>query len=169
MNIQTLNNYFYQYGGIVIFVIVFLEYMNIPGMPSGIIMPLAGIWASKGGIGFLPALLLSIAAGICGSWVLYFIGRFGGSLVLKKYVQKFPKQKAFIDQAVDRIRSKGYLAIFIGKLIPTIRTLISIPAGVLQMDFARYTLFSALGIMVWNLAFVGAGYLFGESVLQIFR
>lgn len=115
------------------------------------------------------ALLLSIAAGICGSWVLYFIGRFGGSLVLKKYVQKFPKQKAFIDQAVDRIRSKGYLAIFIGKLIPTIRTLISIPAGVLQMDFARYTLFSALGIMVWNLAFVGAGYLFGESVLQIFR
>lgn len=169
MDVQTLNNYFYQYGGIVIFVIVFLEYMNIPGLPSGIIMPLAGIWASKGGIRFGTALFLSTIAGICGSWVLYFIGRFGGSIVLKKYIQRFPKQKAFIDQAVDRIRSKGYLAVFIGKLIPAIRTIISIPAGVLQMDFIGYTLFSALGIIIWNLAFVGAGYLFGESVLQFLR
>jgi len=169
MDVQTLNNYFYQYGGIVIFVVVFLEYMNIPGLPSGIIMPLAGIWASKGGIGFGTALFLSIVAGICGSWVLYFIGRFGGEFVIRKYIERFPKQKAFIDKAMERVQTKGYLAVFLGKLIPAIRTIISIPAGALRMNFIGYTICSALGILIWNLALVGAGYIFGESVLQFFR
>jgi len=168
MDIQVLNNYFYQYGSIVIFIIVFLEYLNIPGIPSGVVMPLTGIWASKGGIEFGTALFLSIFAGLCGSWLLYFIGRYGGEFVLRKYVQRFPKQEAFIEQATKKIRDKGYLGIFFGKLIPMIRTIISIPAGVLKMDFARYTLFSTLGIMIWNFTFIGAGYLFGESVLEMF-
>lgn len=168
MDIQILNNYFYQYGGIVIFIIVFLEYLNIPGLPSGVVMPLAGIWASRGGIGFGTAILLSVVAGLCGSWLLYFLGRYGGSFILKKYIKRFPKQETVINQTIERVRTKGYLGIFFGKLIPMFRTIISIPAGVLKIDFAGYTLFSAMGIMVWNLVFVGAGYLFGETVLQIF-
>ncbi len=167
MDAQMLNDYFNQYGGIVIFIIVFLEYLNIPGLPSGIIMPLAGIWASKGSIGFGTALILSVAAGICGSWVLYFVGKYGGQLVIKKYIQKFPKQKDFIDKSIERIRTKGYMGIFIGKLIPMIRTVISIPAGALNMNFTGYTIYSAMGILVWNITFIGAGYLFGESALKI--
>lgn len=168
MDIRMLDNYFYQYGGIVIFVIVFLEYLNLPGFPSGVIMPLTGIWASNSGIEFGTALFLSVSAGICGSWVLYIIGRYGGNFMLKKYIQMFPKHEAIINQAMERVRSKGYIGIFIGKLIPMIRTIISIPAGVLKIDFAGYTLFSVMGILIWNLIFLGGGYLFGESVLQIF-
>lgn len=168
MDVQILNNYFYQYGGIVVFVIVFLEYLNLPGFPSGIIMPLAGIWASKGNIGFGTVLALSVVAGLCGSWILYFIGRYGGNFVIKKYIQRFPKQEALIQQTMNRVRTKGYIGIFFGKLIPMIRTVISIPAGVLKIDFAGYTLFSTMGILIWNLVFVGAGYILGESVLQIF-
>ncbi len=167
MDIQMLTDYFHQYGAAAIFVIVFLEYLNLPGFPAGVVMPLAGIWASQGGIGFGTALLLSVLAGLCGSWVLYFLGRFGGEFLLNKYVNKFPKQKAVIEDTMERIRKKGYIGIFIGKLIPMIRTIISIPAGVLKMNFMGYTLSSVMGITVWNLVFVGAGYFFGDSVLQV--
>lgn len=167
MDIQTLTGYFHQYGSAVIFVIVFLEYLNLPGFPAGVVMPLAGIWASQGGIGFGVALLLSVFAGLCGSWVLYFLGRLGGQFLLSKYVKKFPKHKPVIEKTMERLREKGYIGIFVGKLLPMIRTVISIPAGVLKMNFLGYTLFSALGITVWNLVFVGAGYFFGDTVLRV--
>ena len=70
MDISVLNQYFTQYGAIVVFVIVLLEYMNLPGFPAGVIMPLAGIWASRGGINFLTAILLSVLAGLTGSLIL---------------------------------------------------------------------------------------------------
>ncbi|NLP33968.1 MAG: DedA family protein [Clostridiales bacterium] len=166
MDVHVLSAYFHRYGAIVIFVIVFLEYLNMPGFPSGVIMPLAGIWASKGNIAFISVLILSVVAGICGSWALYFLGRYGGDLVLKKYVKKFPKQKAVIDRTIERVQNKGYLGIFVGKLIPVFRTIISIPAGVLKINFIGYTVASTMGIFVWNLLFVGAGYIFGEAALK---
>lgn len=167
MDTQMITDYFSRYGGIVIFIIVLLEYMNMPGFPSGLIMPLAGIWASKGNIGFLSALFLSVLAGLCGSWILYFVGRYGGELVLQKYIKRFPKHETVINRTIERVRSKGCVGIFVGKLIPVLRTVISIPAGVLKISFYGYTIASALGILVWNLVFVGAGYIFGESVLTI--
>lgn len=168
MDIQAMTDYFYRYGAVVIFVIVFLEYLNMPGFPSGIVMPLAGIWASKGNIGFVTVLILSVIAGISGSWALYFVGRYGGDLVLQKYVKKFPKQKTIIDKTIERVRTKGYIGIFVGKLIPVLRTIISIPAGVLKVNFIGYTVASTMGILIWNLIFVGAGYLFGEAALNLF-
>ena len=56
------------------------------------------------------------------------------------------------------------LGIFVSKLIPMVRTLVSIPAGVSRMNLLKYAVSSALGISIWNLFFVGAGYLLGESV-----
>jgi membrane protein DedA with SNARE-associated domain len=168
MDVQLLTDYFYRYGGIVIFVIVFLEYLNLPGFPAGVVMPLAGIWASKGGIGFGWALLLSVLAGLCGSWVLYLLGRYGGDFVLKKYISKHPKHQELIERIMERLRKRGYLGLFFGKLIPMFRTVISIPAGILKLNFVGYSVFSGLGILVWNLVFVGAGYYFGDTVLNMF-
>ena len=168
MDISVLNQYFTQYGAIVVCVIVLLEYMNLPGFPAGVIMPLAGIWASRGGINFLTAILLSVLAGLTGSLILYFVGRLGGNLLLDKYLVKHPKQKAVFDKAMEKVNRGGYIGLFIAKLIPMLRTVISIPAGVIKMDLARYILFSTMGILLWNLFFVGAGYLFGETVFQYF-
>lgn len=63
------------------------------------------------------------------------------------------------------LREKGGVGIFVSKLIPMVRTLISIPAGVIRMDLTRYIVSSTLGITVWNLIFVGGGYFFGETLL----
>lgn len=167
MDMQAINHYLTQYGAIAIFVMVFLEYLNLPGFPAGLIMPLAGIFASQGKIGFLPTILLTVAAGLAGSWVLYWLGRTGGALLLERYLRRFPKQRLLVERNMELLRQKGFWGVFVGKLIPMVRTLISIPAGVLRMDFLLYTLSSALGILLWNLALVGGGYCLGDTVFRL--
>lgn len=166
MTLEMITDYFTRYGGIAIFVIVLLEYMNLPGFPAGVIMPLAGIWAARGNIHFIPALLITIAAGLTGSLILYFLGYTGGELFLQKYLNKFPKQRPAIEGKLKWVREKGCIGIFVSKLIPMIRTLVSIPAGVSKMNLVPYTVSSTLGILVWNFVFVGAGYLLGDKVFQ---
>lgn len=166
MGIEAIMDYFVKYGGVAIFVIVLLEYLNLPGFPAGVIMPLAGVWAAKGNIHFIPAILITVAAGLTGSLILYWIGYTGGDFVLKKYLNKFPKQRPMIEKKLEWVRERGSMGIFLSKLIPMIRTLISIPAGVSKMNLVQYTVSSTLGIFVWNLFFVGAGYFLGDAVMK---
>lgn len=166
MTIEIITEYFTRYGAIAIFVIVLLEYMNLPGFPAGVIMPLAGIWAAKGNINFIIALLITILAGLTGSMILYYMGYKGGDLFLEKYLNKFPKQRPVIEEKLKWVREKGSMGIFVSKLIPMIRTLISIPAGVSKMRLFPYIVSSTLGILVWNLVFVGAGYWCGDAIFQ---
>lgn len=167
MEIQQLTQYFTQYGPAFIFLIVLLEYMNLPGFPAGVIMPLSGIWAARGNISFLVVMLLSVAAGIMGSWILYFLGRLGGEKFFKRYIKKFPQQKELIEKNLEMLRMKGAYGVLISKLVPVLRTLISIPAGIVKLDFMKYTVSSAVGVFLWNLLFVGAGYFLGDSVWNL--
>lgn len=166
MTMSVITEYFARYGGIAIFVIVLLEYLNLPGFPAGVIMPLAGVWAARGNIEFILALLITVAAGLTGSLILYYLGYKGGELFLQKYLNKFPRQRPVIEEKLKWIRERGSFGIFVSKLIPMVRTLVSIPAGVSKMDLVQYTLSSTLGIFVWNLFFVGAGYFLGDAVLK---
>lgn len=166
MGIDVIMDYFVKYGGVAIFVIVLLEYLNLPGFPAGVIMPLAGVWAAKGNIHFIPAILITVAAGLTGSLILYWVGYTGGDFVLKKYLDKFPRQRPVIERKLEWVRQRGSVGIFLSKLIPMIRTLISIPAGISRMNLVKYTVSSTLGILVWNLFFVGAGYFLGDAVLN---
>lgn len=167
MSVEVLMDYIQIYGGFAIFIIVLLEYMNLPGFPAGIIMPLAGIYAAGGKLGFFTVILISTAAGLLGSWILYGIGYGGGKIFLSSYLKKFPKQEAAVNRTVEMLQGKGYFGIFLSKLIPMVRTLISIPAGVLRMNFLGYTIASLCGVLVWNVVFVGAGYIIGEPVIQL--
>ena len=161
MSIQALTHYFTQYGAIFVFVIVLLEYMNLPGFPAGVIMPLAGIWSSKGAISFPMVMILSVAAGLLGSWILYFLGRLGGDAFFRFYINKFPKQKGLIENNLETLRRRGAVGVFVGKLVPMIR------AGMISMEFGRYTISSVLGVLVWNTVFIGAGYFMGDTVWSI--
>lgn len=167
MDLSTVTMYFTRYGAIAIFVIVLLEYMNLPGFPAGIIMPLSGIMAAKGNINFFWVMVITVAAGLVGSLILYFLGLKGGTIFLNAYMKKFPKQRETIEKNLDWVRQKGCVGIFVAKLIPMIRTIVSIPAGVLRMNLGKYVLSSALGIFVWNLVFVGAGYFLGDQVFSM--
>lgn len=166
MSVQVLTNYFLEYGSIFIFLIVLMEYMNLPGFPAGVIMPMSGILAARGEIGFWKVMLLSLAAGLTGSWLLYLLGRWGGPKVMEVFFKKFPKHRKQVEEKAKMLREKGCIGVFVSKLLPVARTLISIPAGMVRMDFVKYTISSALGVFLWNFAFIGAGYLFGETAIQ---
>ena len=137
MSIQTLTNYFLEYGAFFIFLIVLLEYLNLPGFPAGVIMPLSGIWASQGEISFPLVMVLTVAAGLTGSWALYWLGRAGGDKVLGFYFRKFPKQKEAVESKIDMLREKGSVGVFVSKLLPMVRTIISIPAGMVKNGFCE--------------------------------
>lgn len=168
MDINVFMQYFIDYGPIAIFIIVLLEYLNLPGFPAGVIMPLAGIWASRGELNFLITMFITVAAGLTGSIILYGLGRGGGEIFLKKYFKKFPKQQVLIESKIKYLNEKGSVGIFVSKLIPMVRTIISIPAGIMRMNFMKYVISSTLGIALWNLVFVGAGYVFGDKVFTLF-
>ena len=70
MSIQELTNYFYNMALFLFILIVLMEYLNLPGFPAGVIMPLAGIWAARGEISFPVVMVLTVAAGLTGSWAL---------------------------------------------------------------------------------------------------
>ena len=167
MDLATLTFYFTKYGAIAIFVIVFLEYLNLPGFPAGIIMPLSGIMAAKGNIHFFWVMVITVAAGLLGSLMLYALGWKGGEVFLNAYTKKFPKQKEALEKNIEWIRRKGCLGVFLGKLLPMVRTLVSIPAGVIRMQLGKYIISSTCGIFIWNFVFVGAGYLFGDRVFSL--
>ena len=162
-----ISNYLLEYGFLFLFIVVLLEYMNLPGFPSGIIMPIGGLWIYNSNLNLLEGLIVTVLAGLVGSWILYFIGRFGGVYLLDKYCLKFPSQKKIIDKNIAFLNEKGYLGIFISKLLPVARTITPIPAGVIKLNFMKYTLYSALGILVWNSVLMGSGYFFGDKVLNI--
>lgn len=167
MTLTTLTQYFTQYGAIAIFIIVLLEYLNLPGFPAGVIMPLSGVMAARGNISFPMVMVITTAAGLAGSLALYLLGRKGGEIFLDAYLKRFPKHREGIEKNMEWIRSKGAVGVFLAKLIPMVRTLVSIPAGVLKMPLDKYVASSTLGVFVWNLVFVGAGYLLGDRVFEL--
>ena len=112
-------------------------------------------------------MILSVAAGLAGSWLLYLLGRLGGAKLLGLYFRKFPGQRDAVEKKISYLREKGCVGVFISKLLPVARTLISIPAGMIKMNFAKYTVTSLCGVFLWNLTFVGAGYFLGEKAIDM--
>ncbi len=165
-NIQTVLNYFTEYGLLFMFIIVFLEYMNLPGLPAGIIMPAAGILIASQEMNFITALIVSVIAGLLGSYVLYFIGYFLGHSVLNKFYQKYEKLQPSIDKAIGYTNKHGNKGVFMARLIPVARTLISLTVGTVRMNFISFSLYSVLGITIWNFIFIYAGYAFGHFFLK---
>ena len=89
MTVSVIEAYMMQYGILALFIIVLLEYMNIPGLPAGVIMPFAGILAKGGEYSFIRILIVTSLAGLIGSWILYGVGRYCGKPILEWYKKSF--------------------------------------------------------------------------------
>lgn len=160
MEIQAIFHSIENYGLWVVFLIVLLEYLNLPGLPAGVILPFAGAWSANHR-NFILAFLVTVVAGVLGSIILYYLGRFGGEKLIRFFIGKSPKLKAKMEQLNKKIESKGAYAVFLSKLLPVVRTLIGIPAGALRMNFTQYVVASTLGIIIWNGVLFGLGYFVG--------
>ena len=162
ININDILSYMDKYGYFFLAGIVFLEYLNLPGLPAVIIMPAAGILIKSRGLNFPFTLITSVIAGLLGSWCLYAIGYYCGNPIIDKIENKFPKMKKPIDKTFKYIEKYGDLGIFLSRLIPVARTLISIVVGTFKVNFFKFSLYSTIGITIWNFAFIYAGYAFSH-------
>ena len=155
-----------EYGLLAVFIIIMLEYACFP-VSSEIVLPFSGAVAAINHTDFLIILPLSIVAGLLGTGFCYFVGWFGGGVIIGAVTRKFPKTKKGIDNANEKFKLYGASAVCIGRVIPLIRTYIALIAGTSKLNPVTYFAASALGITVWNTLLIGLGYTLGENYRQV--
>ena len=135
-----------------------------PPIPSEVILPLAGFAVSRGEIGLASALAWTTVGSTVGAVVLYLLGALVGRERIRAAVARVPLLRVSdVDRAEEWFRRHGSATVFFGRMVPGVRSFISIPAGVERMPVRRFVLLTALGSTIWNAALVSAGYLLGES------
>lgn len=135
-----------------------------PPLPSEVVLPMAGLTASRGSFTLFEALLWTTLGSVVGAFALYGLGRWLGAARLRAIAAKVPLlHPEDVDRTVAWFERHGGKAVFFGRMIPIFRSLISIPAGVAKMPLWRFGLLTAAGSLVWNTIFVLAGFLLGEN------
>jgi membrane protein DedA with SNARE-associated domain len=135
-----------------------------PPLPSEVILPLAGFTASQGSLELVPVLIWTTVGSVVGALALYTLGAVLGRDRLRRLVARVrfvPLED--VDKAEAWFARHGDKAVLIGRLVPIVRSLVSIPAGVERMRPGRFLLLTLIGSGVWNTVLVGAGYLLGDQ------
>lgn len=166
-SVQIIIEYFARYGLIFVFLVIFLEYLNFPGLGAAIIMPAIGIAVSQSGMNFFVALIISIVAGELASYILYVIAYWFGQPILTKIYNKFPKTRYSIDKVCMYIENYGDKGVLIIRLIPAVRTLIPFVAGMFRMNLLKFSMYSLIGISIWNSVLMFVGYIFSDYFLNL--
>jgi membrane protein DedA with SNARE-associated domain len=139
-----------------------LESAYIP-IPSEIILPYAGYLVYLGKASFITAGLAALIGSLLGAFISYEIARYGGRPLVERYGKYLWIRRRELDQADRWFERHGDGAVFIGRLLPGIRTYISLPAGVSEMPLGRFLLFSLLGAIPWTVLFMFVGYGLGSN------
>lgn len=139
-----------------VFVGMLLESAAIP-IPSEILLPFAGYLVARGAAGWLEAGLAALAGGTAGAVVSYAVAYWGGRAVLRGVVRRHE-----LDRAEAWFRRYGDMTVFFGRLVPGVRTYVSLPAGLARMPFGRFVLYSVLGALPWTVVFMALGYAAGS-------
>lgn len=134
-----------------------------PPIPSELILPLAGFAASRGDLDLVGAVLWTTLGSLVGALVLYLLGAKVGEDRLRAAARRVPLvRESDIDKVDDWFTRHGGKAVFLGRMVPGVRSLISIPAGVARMPVVRFALLTTAGSLVWNTLLILAGYGLGE-------
>lgn len=135
-----------------------------PPLPSEVILPMAGLAASRGSFTLFEALAWTTAGSVVGAFALYFLGALLGVRRLRAIATRVPLMNAAdIDHTVGWFQRHGAKAVFFGRMLPIFRSLISIPAGVVGMPWWKFGLLTLAGSLIWNSIFVLSGFLLGEA------
>jgi membrane protein DedA with SNARE-associated domain len=135
-----------------------------PPLPSEVILPLAGFAAGRGELSLAGALLWTTLGSVAGAVVLYLLGAAFGRERVRAVAARLPLiNVADIDRTEAWFARHGGKAVFLGRMIPIFRSVISLPAGVERMPMSRFLLYTTAGSAIWNSIFVLAGYQLGEN------
>ena len=154
------------WGFVLIFVFMTIESSFIP-FPSEVVMIPAGFLACRGGLtsgipwlDMLLAIVCGLAGSMAGAYINYGLAIYLGRPFLHKYGKYFFLKEAALDRAEEVFREYGELATFVCRLLPAIRQLISIPAGLAKMNIKRFSFFTALGAGIWSAVLAWLGWYF---------
>ena len=138
-----------------------------PPIPSEVILPLAGFLVGRGDFSFVPTLIVATIGTLVGSLIVYGIGRSLGEDRVRRLVGRYGKyillSEVDVDQGRDWFERHGGAAVFIGRFIPGVRSVISVPAGVERMPLWTFTLYTLAGSTLWNAALIGVGWVLGDQ------
>ena len=151
-----------QAGYVGVALLMFAE--NIfPPIPSELIMPLAGFSAARGDLNLVGVLLSGTIGSLLGALPWYYAGYFFRRERVKRLADRHGRWLTMtsddVDTASDWFDRYGASAVFFGRLIPTVRTLISVPAGIARMDLLRFLAWSTMGTLIWTAFLTLAGYI----------
>ncbi|MCP9623528.1 DedA family protein [Nocardia otitidiscaviarum] len=141
-----------------------------PPLPSEVILPLSGFTASRGRFTLVEVLCWTTLGSVVGALVLYGIGALFGRDRMRAIVARMPLVRlSDVDRAEQWFARHGDKAVFLGRMIPIFRSVISVPAGIERMGLVRFTLLTTAGSLIWNTVFVLAGYQLGENWSSVER
>ena len=156
-----------EYGNLAVFLLILVENL-FPPIPSEVILTFGGVMTVCTDMTPVGVILFSTAGSLAGAVILYSVGRFLPDEVFRKllcgqigHLLHFRLED--VDLAKGWFRERGRSAVFLCRLIPIVRSLISIPAGIARMQFGPFLVFTAAGSLLWNTVLVYAGRIAGDS------
>jgi membrane protein DedA with SNARE-associated domain len=160
--VELMQRWVADYGYVAIFVLMLLESACVP-FPSEVTMLVGGWYASEGTLDFIWVGAAGVMGNLVGSWIAYAIGRRTGRALLDRYGRYVFIRSHDIDRAEIWWEKYGEAATFFSRLLPVIRTFISLPAGMAQMPFRRFTIYTFLGVIPWTFALAWLGVIVGDN------
>lgn len=151
-----------QYGYFGMFLGMVLEAVIII-IPSEAILATGGILASKKIFSFQMAFLIGLLGSVFCAIVIYFMGYIGGKPFIKKYGKYFFMKEEDIEKSDSWFNKYGLYAALIGRNFPIVRTLISLPIGIMRLSFTKFLLYTIIGSIPWTFVFVYVGYALGSN------
>jgi membrane protein DedA with SNARE-associated domain len=155
-----------QYGYLAVFVLMLAESACIP-VPSEVIMMFGGALAAGAVAGAHPSLAGVFAAGVlgnvAGSYIAWGVGKYAGQAAIRRWGRRVGIREHEIDKAMAWFERHGPVAVLVGRVIPVIRTFISLPAGFAEMPAGTFGLYTALGAIPWTAALAIGGYALGAN------
>ena len=159
---QELVDLIFDWGYWGIFILMSIESSFLP-LPSEIVLIPAGYLASQGQMNISLIVITASAGSLAGAFINYFLALTLGRRVLKRYGKYFFVNEDALTKMDDFFKKHGHISTFIGRLLPVIRHLISIPAGLARMNLVVFSIYTTLGSAIWAFILVMLGYFIGEN------
>lgn len=138
-----------------------------PPVPSEVIMTVAGVSAARGTMTLEGTILAGTAGAMLGNWLWYWLAIKFGEARLHVFIDRFSRWLTLDWDEIERgerlFEKHGSIIVLVARMIPTLRSLISIPAGIFRMSLRRFLVFSTIGTLGWSAALAGAGYFLGSQ------
>jgi membrane protein DedA with SNARE-associated domain len=147
---------------LIVFVTMVAESACIP-IPSEIVVPYGGFLAAQGHTQLWMVIAVATLANLVGSSIAYGIGRFGGRVLFVRYGRYVGVSAHHLDRADRWFVRYGPATVFFTRMMPGIRTFISLPAGIAKMPFAKFLVYSLFGSVIWNAGLAYLGYAAGKA------